>query len=138
MRLPRKLTGAVILEGYAKTNRLTPYLKEAQTMKLHQTYALPAMLEALAVASDTPQAVAERLRVEDRHEQSFIVFDAENMLSTSPHARVTLTHRESADRWVGYMETSAYENGERIPVAVNRRMYTLVANADFSEFTIIA
>lgn len=107
-------------------------------MKLHQTYALPAMLEALAAASDTPQAVAERLRAEDRHEQSFIVFDAENMLSTSPHARVTLTHCESTHRWVGYMETSAYENGERIPVAVNRRMYTLVANADFSEFTIIA
>lgn len=106
-------------------------------MKLHQTYPLSEILDALAAASDTPRAVAEWLKAEGRHEQSFVVFDSENMLSTSPHARVTLTHRESTDRWVGYMETSAYENGERIPVAVNRRVHTLVANADFSEFTIM-
>lgn len=106
-------------------------------MKLHQTYPLPEMLKALAAASDTPQVVAEQLKAEGRHEQAFTVFDAENMLSVSPHARVTLTRREGADRWVGYMETSAYNNGERIPVAVNRRTHTMVANADFSEFTIM-
>lgn len=106
-------------------------------MKLHQAYPLIEMLAALTAASDTAQLAAERLRAEGRHEQTFIVFETENMLSTSPHARVTLTRRESKDRWTGYMETSAYESGERIPVAVNRRTYKLVASADFSSFTIV-
>ena len=66
----------------------------------------------------------------------FTVYEAENMLSVSPHARVTLTRKESDDRWAGYMETSAYRGGERVPVAVNRKEYVLTANDDFSRFEI--
>ena len=59
-----------------------------------------------------------------------------NMLSVSPHARVTLTRKEGDDRWAGYMETSAYRDGERVPMAVNRKEYVLTANDDFSRFEI--
>ncbi len=31
---------------------------------------------------------------------------------------------------------SAYSGGERIPVAVNRKEYTMNANADFSQFAV--
>lgn len=41
-----------------------------------------------------------------------------------------------SDRWAGYMETSAYRDGERVPVAVNRKEYVLTANDDFSRFEI--
>lgn len=106
-------------------------------MQLNQTYPLAEMLNALTAASDNTCEIAEQLRAEGRHRQVFTVFEAENMLSTSPHARVTLTRRESKNRWTGYMETSAYADGPKTPVAVNRSKYTLVANDDFTKFEII-
>lgn len=105
-------------------------------MKLNQTYQLRDMLDALTAASDNTRELAKRLKSEGRHMTVFTVYEAENMLSVSPCARVTLTHKESDGRWAGYMETSAYRDGERIPVAVNRKEYALVANEDFSRFEI--
>lgn len=106
-------------------------------MKSNKTYPLTEMLNALTVASDNTREIAEQLKAEGRHMRTFTVFEAENMLSVSPHARVTLTRRESENRWTGYMETSAYVDGGKIPVAINRREYTLVANDDFTKFEII-
>lgn len=106
-------------------------------MKLNRTYSLVDMLNALTAASDNTQELAEQMKAEGRHMRTFIVFEAENMLSTSEHARVTLTRKEGEDRWVGYMETTAYRDGERTSVAVNRREYVLVANDDFSKFTVM-
>ena len=102
-------------------------------MKLNQTYPLMDLLDALTAASDNTRELAKRLKAEGRH---ITVYEAENMLSVSPHARVTLTRKESDDRWAGYMETSAYRDGERVPVAVNRKEYVLTANDDFSRFEI--
>lgn len=107
-------------------------------MRLNQTYPLVEMLDALTTASDNTREIAEQLKAEGRHTQVFTVFEAENMLSTSLHARVTLTCRESENRWTGYMETGVYVDGPKIPIAVNRREYTLVANDDFTKFEIIA
>lgn len=106
-------------------------------MKLNTTYPLAEMLAALSAASDNTHKIAEQLKAEGRHMQAFTIFEAENMLSMSPHARVTLTRRESENRWAGYMETSAYADGEKTPVAVNRREYVLVANDDFTNFEIV-
>ena len=106
-------------------------------MKLNTTYPLAEMLAALSAASDNTREIAEQLKTEGRNMQVFTVFEAENMLSTSPYARVTLTRRESKNRWTGYMETSAYVDGPKTPVAVNRSEYTLVANDDFTKFEII-
>lgn len=105
-------------------------------MKLNHAYPLVDMLAALTAASDNVKQLAEQLKVGGRHMQVFTVYEAENMLSVSPHARVTLTHRVSETRWEGYMETSAYCDGERMPVAVNRKEYVLLANDDFSKFEI--
>lgn len=105
-------------------------------MKLNHTYPLADMLAALTAASDNAKQLAEQLKAEGRHMQVFTVYEAENMLSVSPHARVTLTRRVSENRWEGYMETSAYCDGERAPVAVNRKEYALLANDDFSKFEI--
>lgn len=60
-------------------------------MQLNQTYPLTEMLDALTAASDNTRKIAEQLKTEGRHMQVFTVFEAENMLSASPHARVTLT-----------------------------------------------
>lgn len=106
-------------------------------MKLNTSYPLVELLNALAAASDTPREIAAQLKTEGLHKCVFTVFEAENMLSVSPHARVTLTCRESENRWTGYMETSAYADGEKTPVAVNRREYTLVASEDFTAFQVI-
>lgn len=106
-------------------------------MRLNLTYPLAEMLNALATASDNTREIAEQLKAEGRHMQVFTVFEAENMLSMSPHARVTLTRQESKNRWTGYMETSAYADGPKTPVAVNRSEYTLMVNDDFSKFEII-
>ena len=129
--------GTVILKGYAKINHLTTNFKEDPRMRLNQTYPLTEMLDALTSASDNAREIAEQLKAADRHMQVFTVFEAENMLSVSPHARVTLTRRESENRWTGYMETGAYADGPKTPVAVNRREYTLVANDDFTKFEIV-
>lgn len=107
-------------------------------MRLNQTYPLVEMLDALATASDSTREIAEQLKAEGRHAQVFTVFETENMLSTSLHARVTLTRQESENRWTGYMETGVYVDEPKTPVAVNRREYTLVANDDFTKFEIIA
>ena len=101
-------------------------------MRLNQTYPLAEMLDALTAASDNTRKIAEQLKAE-----VFSVFETENMLSVSPHARVTLTRRESENRWTGYMETGAYADGPKTPVAVNRCEYTLVANDDFTKFEIV-
>lgn len=105
-------------------------------MKLNQTYPLMDLLDALTAASDNTRELAKQLKAEGRHMTVFTVYEAENMLSVSPHARVTLTRKESEDRWAGYMETSAYRDGERVPVAVNRKEYVLTANDDFSRVEI--
>ena len=105
-------------------------------MKLNQTYPLMDLLDALNAASDNTRELAKQLKAEGRHMTAFTVYEAENMLSVSLHARVTLTRKESEDRWAGYMETSAYRDGERVPVAVNRKEYVLTANDDFSRFEI--
>lgn len=105
-------------------------------MKLNQTYPLMDLLDALTAASDNTRELAKQLKAEGRHMTVFTVYEAENMLSVSPHARVTLTRKESDDRWAGYMETPAYRDGERVPVAVNRKEYVLTANDDFSRFEI--
>lgn len=105
-------------------------------MKLNQTYPLMDLLDALNAASDNTRELAKQLKAEGRHMTAFTAYEAENMLSVSPHARVTLTRKESEDRWAGYMETSAYRDGERVPVAVNRKEYVLTANDDFSRFEI--
>lgn len=94
-------------------------------MKLNQTYPLMDLLDALTAASDNTRELAKQLKAEGRHMMVFTVYEAENMLSVSPHARVTLTRKESEDRWAGYMETSAYRDGERVPVAVNRKEYAV-------------
>lgn len=106
-------------------------------MQLNRTYPLLEMLDALTAASDNPREIAKRLEAEGRHMQAYTVYEAENMLSVSPHARVTLTRRENENRWTGYMETSAYADGQKTPVAVNRREYTLVANDDWTKFEIV-
>ena len=105
-------------------------------MKLNQTYPLVDLLDALTAASDNTRELAKQLKAEGRHMTVFTVYEAENMLSVSPHARVTLTRKESEDRWAGYMGMSAYRDGERVPVAVNRKEYVLTANDDFSRFEI--
>lgn len=106
-------------------------------MQLNRAYPLNEMLNALTAASDNTCEIAEQLKAEGRRMQVLTIFEAENMLSMSPHARVTLTRRESKNRWTGYMETSAYADGPKTPVAVNRSEYTLVANDDFTKFEII-
>lgn len=105
-------------------------------MKLNKTYSLRTMLDALTSASDNTKKLAEQLKAEGRHSQSFTVYESEGMLSTSPFARVTLTHKVSDTRWEGYMETIMKENGPKTPVAVNRSKYTLIANEDFTQFTV--
>ena len=105
-------------------------------MKLNKTYSLRTMLDALTSTSDNTKKLAEQLKAEGRHSQIFTVYEPEGMLSTSPFARVTLTHRVSDTRWEGYMETVAKENGPKTPVAVNRSKYTLIANEDFTQFTV--
>lgn len=105
-------------------------------MKLNETYQLSDFLDALTAASANTQELAKQLKAEGRHMTVFTVYEAENMLSTSPHARVTMTRQEGEDRWAGYMETSVYRDGERVPVAVNRKEYVLTANDDFSRFEI--
>lgn len=94
------------------------------------------MLDALTAASDDTKKLAEQLKAEGRHTQVFTVYEPEGMLSTSPFARVTLIRKVSDTRWEGYMESTMQENGPRTPVAVNRSEYTLVANEDFTQFTI--
>jgi len=106
-------------------------------MKLNETYQLADFLNALTAASDNTRELARRLKAEGRHMTVFTVYEAENMLSSSPYARVTMTRKESDDRWAGYMETSAYRDGERVPVAVNRKEYVLTANDDFSRYEIL-
>ena len=137
MRTARPTSRGPSRKRAAKGNLLTTNFKEDLRMRLNQTYPLTEMLDALTAASDNTRELAEQLKAEGRHMQVFTVFEAENMLSVSPHARVTLTRRESENRWTGYMETSAYADGEKIPVAVNRSEYTLVANDDFTKFEII-
>jgi len=105
-------------------------------MKLNKTYNLRTMLDALIAASDDIKKLAEQLKSQGRHSQVFMVYEPEGMLSTSPFARVTLTHKVSDARWEGYMETLMQENGPRTLVAVNRSEYTLIANDDFTQFTI--
>lgn len=105
-------------------------------MKLNKTYSLRTLLDALTSASDDIKKLAEQLKAEGRHSQVFTVYEPEGMLSTSPFARVTLTHKVSDTRWEGYMETIMKENGSKTPVAVNRSKYNLVANEDFTQFTI--
>ncbi len=68
-------------------------------MKLNRTYPLVDMLNALTAASDNTQELAEQMKAEGRHMRTFVVFEAENMLSTSEHARVTLTRKEGENRW---------------------------------------
>lgn len=105
-------------------------------MKLNKTYSLRTMLDALTAASDNTKKLAEQLKSEGRHSQVFTIYEPEGMLSTSPFARVTLTCKVSDTRWEGYMETIMKEDGPKTPVAVNRSEYTLVANEDFTQFTI--
>lgn len=105
-------------------------------MKLNQTYPLKDLLNALTAASDNTRELAEQLKAEGRHLAAFTVYEAENMLSTSQFARVTLTHRDGNNRWTGYMETTAHRDGARVSVAVNRREYVMAANDDFSQFEI--
>lgn len=107
-------------------------------MKLNQTYPLVDLLDALTAASDSTRELAEQLKAKGQHTMAFTVYEAENMLSTSRFARVTLTRRDGNNRWIGYMETTAHRDGERVPVAVNRREYVLAANDDFSRFEIRA
>ena len=66
-------------------------------MKLNQTYPLMDLLDALTAASDNTRELAKQLKAEGRHMTAFTVYEAENMLSVSPHARVTLTRKESDD-----------------------------------------
>lgn len=106
-------------------------------MKLNETYQLADFLNALTAASDNTRELARQLKTEGRHMTVFTVYEAENMLSSSPYASVTMTRKESDDRWAGYMETSAYRDGERVPVAVNRKEYVLTANDDFSRYEIL-
>lgn len=103
-------------------------------MKLNKTYPLRDMLNALSAASANAQDTAIAMKADGVLVRSFVVFEAENMLSTSPYARVTLTRKVSADRWEGYMETCAFNDGAKTPVAVNRREYVLRANSDYSNF----
>ena len=74
-------------------------------MKLNQTYPLMDLLDALTAASDNTRELAKQLKAEGRHMTVFTVYEAENMLSVSPHARVTLTRKESEDRWSGFGST---------------------------------
>lgn len=105
-------------------------------MKLNKTYSLRTMLDALTAASDNTKELAEQLKSEGRYSQVFTVYEPEGMLSTSPFARVTLTHKVSDTRWEGYMETVMKEDGPKTLVAVNRSKYTLIANEDFTQFTV--
>lgn len=105
-------------------------------MKLNKTYSLRTVLDALTAASDNTKKLAEQLKSEGRHSQVFTVYEPEGMLSASPFARVTLTRKVSDTRWEGYMETIMKEDGPKTRVAVNRSEYTLVANEDFTQFTI--
>ena len=105
-------------------------------MRLNETYRLVDMLNALIAASDNTKELAKQMRVESQYVKRFTVYNPEGMLSTSPYARVTLTRKVSDTRWEGYMETSMYKDGPKNPVAVNCEKYTLVANSDFTQFTI--
>lgn len=106
-------------------------------MKMNKTYSLMEMLEALSSISDTVQSCAERLKESGMHECDYVHYEPEGMLTTSPYARVTLTTRESATRWTGYMETSPRAGMWRIPVAVVKRTEVLKANDDYTMFEII-
>ncbi len=106
-------------------------------MKLNKTYPLEEMLNALTRASDNTAELAKQLQAEGRYMRVYTVYEAENMLSVSPHARVTLTRQETENRWVGYMETSAYRDGVKTPVAVNRKEYVLTANDNWTKFEIL-
>ena len=75
-------------------------------MKLNQTYPLMDLLDALNAASDNTRELAKQLKAEGRHMTAFTVYEA------------------------------AYRDGERVPVAVNRKEYVLTANDDFSRFEI--
>ena len=55
-------------------------------MKLNQTYPLMDLLDALTAASDNTRELAKQLKAEGRHMTVFTVYEAENMLSVSPHA----------------------------------------------------
>lgn len=105
-------------------------------MKLNKTYSLRTMLDALTSASDDIKELAKQLKAEGRHSKVFTVYEPEGMLSASPFARVTITHKVNDARWEGYMETIMKENGPKTPIAVNCSKYTLVANEDFTQFTI--
>lgn len=103
-------------------------------MRLNKTYPLEQMFHALNVASRNWKEVAMEMKKTGKRNKEFIEYEAEGMLTTSPSARVTLTRQVSESRWEGYMETSLYRDGPKEPVAVNRHIYVLFANDDFTKF----
>ena len=105
-------------------------------MKLNTTYPLKQLIEAVYNASENTYTVLESMKRENITSCAFISFSTEGMLSSSPYARVTLTHQTSPDRWEGYMETTANIDGPRTPCAVVRNHNMLVANQDYTQVTI--
>lgn len=84
-------------------------------MKLNQTYPLMDLLDALTAASNNTRELAKQLKAEGRHMTVFTVYEAENMLSVSPHARVTLTRKESEDRWLATWKRQHIETASAFP-----------------------
>lgn len=107
-------------------------------MKLHETYPLVEMLNALTAASETPRTALEEMKKQGVHTWTYVSFEPEGMLTTSPYARVTLTRKSSttANRWEGYMETSLYNDGPKQAVAVQLKEYAVSANDGYSKLTI--
>lgn len=105
-------------------------------MKLNTTYPLTQLLDALTKASGNLYKAVEGMKQTKAHSGSFITYDSEGMLSTSPYARVTLTRQTSPDRWEGYMEETVHQDGPKTPCAVVRHYNTVVANEDYSNITL--
>lgn len=107
-------------------------------MKLNQTYPLTHLLDALNAASDRLIDVVASMKKDGDLSRDFTRFEPEGMLTTSPYARVTLTTKVSDYRWEGYMETSAWADGPRTPVAVVRNdMVAVSDDKNYSNIRIV-
>lgn len=107
-------------------------------MKLNQTYSLREVLASLDKASESLPSVVEAMKASGELRRDFITYSGENMTTSSPYARITLTSKVSDYRWEGYMETSAWSDGPRTPVAVIRSDMTAVSeNSQYSNICLV-
>lgn len=104
-------------------------------MELNKTYSQKEMLSAMISASETWQQVAKKMKKTGAYHLDFVAYEHEGMLTSSIFARVTMTRKVSDTRWEGFMETGAFADGPKVPVAINCVHRVLFANDDFTKFT---